>query len=75
MISVTIGNNTKRTTISVSPETSVRTILEENNLDYSRAVVTLDGSPISAGEFDDTLEDFGIKEKCYLLAVVKAENA
>ena len=49
--------------------------LEEAGIDYTRGVMHLDGSSLQAGELDKTFEDFGIAEKCFLLNVVKADNA
>lgn len=75
MIKVTIGNNLKRETVIVSGDTTLRSVLENANIDYTRGSMTLDGSPIEAGGLDKTFNDYGIAEKCWLLNVVKADNA
>ena len=75
MISVTIGTNTSRKRVSVPPETTIRTILEQNDINYSVANVHLDGAPLQPGDMDKTLQDFGIEDNCHLIAVVKADNA
>lgn len=76
MIQVTIGKNTGAPrTVMATPDQTPRKILEENNVEYSRATVTIDGSPLKAGEMDKTFGDLGITEKCYLFAVTKVENA
>jgi len=75
MIKVTIGNNVKRTTEILDKDTTLREALEIAEIDYSRGMMNLDGSPLSPGDLDKTFADFGIAEKCYLLNVVKADNA
>lgn len=75
MIKVVVGNNLKREEVIVNSDTTLRTVLEENGIDYSRGSMNLDGSPLGAGDLDKTFADFGIAEKCFLLNVVKADNA
>jgi hypothetical protein len=75
MLQVTIGTNTQRTRVLVSPDTTVRTVLEDNNVDYSVANVHLDGASLNPGDMDRSFADLGIIESCYLIAVVKADNA
>ena len=75
MIKVTIGNNVKRKTEIVDPDTTLRDALETAEIDYTTGVINLDGSSLSPGDLDRTFSDFGITEKCYLLNVVKADNA
>ena len=75
MIKVTIGNNLKRSSEILDENTTLREALENAEIDYSTGVMNLDGSPLSPGDLDRTFADFGITEKCYLLNVVKADNA
>lgn len=75
MIKVVVGNNVNRETVIVSPTTTLRSVLETNGIDYSRGVMHLDGSSLQPGDLDKTFADFGITEKCFLLNVVKADNA
>lgn len=75
MIKVTIGNNIKRESIIIDENTTLRNALEDNEIDYAVGVMNLDGSSLNAGDLDKTFADFGIKEKCFLLNVVKADNA
>lgn len=75
MIKVTVGNNVKREAVIVPPTQTLKSVLEENNIDYSHGVMHLDGSSLNPGDLDKTFEDFGIREKCFLLNVVKADNA
>jgi len=75
MIKVTMGNNVKRTSEILDENTTLREALENAEIDYTRGIMNLDGSTLSPGDLDKTFADFGIKEKCYLLNVVKADNA
>ena len=75
MIKVTMGNNLKRTSEILDENTTLREALEDAGIDYTTGIMNLDGSPLSPGDLDMTFADFGITEKCYLLNVIKAENA
>ena len=75
MIKVTVGNNVKREAVIIDENTTLRNCLEENGVDYTRGVMHLDGSSLAPGDLDKTFKDFGITEKCFLLNVVKADNA
>lgn len=76
MIQVTVGNNVRRNPAKLFEKTTtLRAILEDAELDYTRGSMTLDGATLLAGDLDKTLADFGIAEKCFLLNVVKADNA
>lgn len=75
MIKVTVGNNVKRESVIIDPNTTLRTVLEDNHVDYTRGSMTLDGSPLQPGDLDKTFTQFGITSTCYLLNVVKADNA
>ena len=75
MIKVTVGNNVKREAVIVDENTTLRTVLEDNGIDYTSGTMHLDGSSLKPGEIDKTFADLGITEKCYLLNVVKADNA
>lgn len=75
MIQVTVGNNLTRKAVLIDENTTLRNALEENGIDYTRGMMHLDGASLLAGDLDKTFKDFGITEKCFLLNVVKADNA
>ena len=75
MIKVTYGNNVNRDSDIVDKSTTIRAFLESHHVDYSRGVMHLDGASLGPGDLDKTFESLGITEKCYLLNVVKADNA
>ena len=80
MIRVTIGNNLKRDNYNVDPNTTLRAALEDAGIDYTTGVMHLDGSSLGAGDLNKTFYELGYtgeegKDKCFLLNVVKADNA
>lgn len=75
MVKVVVGNNVKRESVIVDASTTLREVLENAEIDYTRGVMHLDGSSLNPGDLDKTFEYFGITEKCFLLNVVKADNA
>lgn len=75
MINVVIGNNINRTNKIIDENTTLRAALEEAGIDYSVGMTSLDGVSLQAGGLDKTFAQYGVTEKCYLLNVVKADNA
>lgn len=75
MIKVYIGNNLHREAHIIDENTTLRAALEEAEIDYSSGTPSLDGTTLAPGDLDKTFADFGITEKCYLLVVVKLDNA
>lgn len=75
MIRLTVGNNVKRENVIIDENTTLRTALENNGIDYTSGTMHLDGASLKPGDLDRTFADFGITEKAYLLNVVKADNA
>jgi hypothetical protein len=75
MIKITVGNNVKRESVIKDENTTLRAVLEENGIDYTRGTMNLDGAPLQPGDLDKTFAQFGITDKCFLLNVVKADNA
>ncbi len=75
MIQVTVGTNVNRSRVVVSPDTTIRQVLENNDVNYETTNVHLDGASLQVGDIDKTFSDFNIQESCYLIAVAKADNA
>lgn len=80
MIKVTIGNNVKREAVLVDENSTLRAVLEDNGIDYTAGVMNLDGCSLKPGDLNSTFRDLGYDgttghDKCYLLNVVKADNA
>lgn len=74
MIKVIIGTNTNRKSIVVDESTTVRSVLDEHEIDYGVGNIHLDGAPICGNELDRTFQDYGVTDKCLLVAVVKADG-
>lgn len=75
MIKVTVGTNTRRTSVIVEPVRTLRSVLEDQDIDYSTGTLHLDGSTVTPGQLDKTFAELGITEKCFLISVVKADGA
>lgn len=80
MLRVTIGNNLKRTPYTIDPNTTLRDALENAEVDYTVGMTQLDGAILGAGDLNKTFVEFGYTgdeghDKCYLINVVKADNA
>lgn len=75
MIRVTVGNNVKREVVIVENTVTLRSVLEDNRVDYSRADPMLDGSTLEPGELDKTFAELGITDRCYLVCVENKNNA
>lgn len=74
-IRVTVGTNTSRKNVIVDNSTTLRRVLEDNEIDYSRANVNLDGASLNPGDMDKTFAELGITESCFLIASIKQDNA
>lgn len=75
MIRVTIGTNTNRKAVNVDPNRTIKSVLDENDVNYITGTLHLDGATLQPGEINKTFAEFGITESCYLISVVKADNA
>lgn len=75
MVKVTVGNNVKRESVIVSDEATLREVLESTGVDYTHGVMHLDGCSLQAGDLDKSFAEMGVGESCFLLNVVKADNA
>lgn len=75
MIKVTVGTNTRRTSVIAEPTSTLRSVLEDQEIDYSTGTLHLDGSTVTPGQLDKTFAELGITEKCFLISVVKADGA
>lgn len=74
MIQVTVGTNTNRKKMVVEANRTLRSVLEEAELDYSKGTLNMDGATIRPGDLDKTFEELGVTEKCYLVSIVKADS-
>ena len=80
MIQVTVANNVKRSSPIVDENMTIRQVMEQEGIDYSRGITSLDGSPLQPGDLNKTFASFGYNSeeghnRATLLNVVKADNA
>ena len=73
MIKVSVGNNLIRDDVIIDESRTLRSVLDEKNIDYTIGNMHLDGAALYPGDLDKTFADFGIKEMCFLLNVTKAD--
>lgn len=75
MISVKITTATGRETKLVDEGITIKKCLDDNNVEYGNANITLDAATLKAGEINKTFKDLGVTESCFLTAIVKTNNA
>lgn len=75
IIQIKITTNTVRKTIATDANSTVREVLENNDINYEVAPVYIDGAPLNIGDHDKTFAELGITSNCVLSSVVKTENA
>ena len=75
MIKVNVGSNVKREAVIVDSTATLRSVLQNAGIDYTRGTMHLDGCPLQPGDLDKTFKDFSLADECWLLNVVKADNA
>ena len=74
MIKVLIGTNTNRKNVIVDPNRTLKSVLEENGIDYSTGGIHLDGLAVGGEELNKTFAEHGIAEDCILISVVKGDG-
>jgi hypothetical protein len=74
MIEVWVGSTDERKKVIVDASSTLREILEDAGINYMNETMQLDGTSLVAGSMDKTLADFNVKNRCYLLSVVKADG-
>lgn len=77
MLKVVVGNNANRDQVLVDENTTLREVLEDNEVNYATGVMHLDGAPIQPGDLNKTFAQLGYTgdAKVYLISVVKTDNA
>ena len=80
MIRAIIGNNASRSAYNIEETKTIREALEVADVDYSRGMVSLDGSTVSPGDLNKTFSELGYtgeagRDKCVLTVLAKLDNA
>lgn len=74
-VRVTIGSNTKRNEVTVSGQSTVRELFQEQGINISKGSIHLNGATLSSGDLDRTLDELNVGDSCTLLSVVKGDAA
>lgn len=74
---ISVSNGTDGAELTVDSSRTLRSILEEAGLNYSRGLIQYNGSILNTAQLDDTIEDVTANpdQKQILRVTVKAENA
>lgn len=76
MLKVFVGNNISRKAVNVSHDATLRSVFEDNQIDYGIGTNSLDGATLQPGDLDKTFAEMGVTgETCYLMNIAKAVNA
>lgn len=80
MIKVYVGTTLKKAPKMVDENRTLKDVLTENNVDYTKGITTLDGAPLGAGALNKTFLEYGYDgteghNMATLMNVVKADNA
>ena len=75
MIKVITGTGLSRTELVIEASSTLMSAAEQAGLNIPAGGITLNGTMVSVSDFNKTFADFNITDKCYLLQVVKADNA
>lgn len=75
MINLKLITNAGRETIIVPKNSTVRSCLEENNIDYHVASPSIDGYTLRGAELDKTFAEMGAVDGTILSCIVKTDNA
>lgn len=74
MIKVSVGTNFNTKEVIVETSRTIRSVLEEQNLNYENSQVFLGGICITGAALDKTFSDFNITEDCRLTCTVKSDG-
>lgn len=72
MIKVTVGTNHSMTEVVVAKDTTIRQVLQDQNLNYAHSIVFLASKCLVGQELDKTFEDYGVEEETLLTCTEKA---
>ena len=75
MLNITIGTNTSRKSVVVSPSTVLRDLLEQNGVNTGVGTIHIDGIPVTISDYGKTLEELGVTDRAFIISIAKADNA
>lgn len=74
MVKIIVGNNTRREEYVFANTTTIRTILEEAQVNYHVGTTCLNNNMLDGSDLDLTLADFSIDDDCDLAFLTVIEN-
>lgn len=74
MIKVSVGTNMKTKDVVVETTRTIRSVLEEQNLNYQNTQIFLGGRCLIGNQLDKTFADFGITGDVSLTCTVKPDG-
>lgn len=75
MVNVVLASTAGRKSGVFDDSTTVRSVLEQLNVDYSGATNCLDGVRLDTAGMNKTLAQHGVTENCRISSIVKTDNA
>lgn len=75
MVKVTLITNNPRKVVMAEETKTVKQIMDENDVNYGNASVSIDGGVLNAGEINKSLSDLGVKEKVVISVLAHKDNA
>lgn len=75
MLNITIGTNTSRKKVIVSPDKTLREVLAENEVNTNVGTIYMDGIPVQVSDLGKTLSEIGVTDNAFIISVAKADNA
>ena len=72
MIKVTVGTNHGMKEVVVEKNTTIREVLQQQNLNYANSQIFLASKCLVGQELDKTFEDYGVEEEILLTCTEKA---
>lgn len=77
MVKLIVGNNANSNTVIVPEDSTLRKILSDNNVDFTRGAILLNGSTIQPSDLDKGIGSFGLDPTVAhsLMSIAKTNNA
>jgi len=75
MIKVTLISNNPRQSFMANETNTVKQILDDRDVTYGNAAVSVDGATLNAGEINKSLAELGVEEKVVISVLAHMDNA
>lgn len=75
MIRVEINTATDRWDAMANSDSTLKSVLQQEDVRFDNCMVHLNGMPLSNEELNKTFEQLNVTDACTISAIVKARNA